>query len=61
MPGEETIRGRDLIPIDLVIAGLDVDERVLPFIPGTEEREHLALVDLVAATGDLFSTVATLP
>ncbi len=30
-------------------------------IPGVEEWEHLALVDLVAATGDLLSTVSPLP
>jgi hypothetical protein len=61
MPGEEPIRGRYLVPVDLVIGGLDVDERIPPFIRGTEEWKHLALVNLVAAPGDLLSTVSTLP
>jgi hypothetical protein len=40
VPGEEPIRGRDLVPVDLVIGGLDVDERILSFICGTQEREN---------------------
>jgi hypothetical protein len=60
MPGKEPIRGCHLVPVYFVIGGLDVDERILPFIPGTEDREHLALVDFVAALGDLFSTVSSL-
>jgi hypothetical protein len=61
MPGEETIRGRDLIPVDLVVGGLDIDERILPFILGLEARKHFAFINLVAAPGDLLSTVSTLP
>jgi hypothetical protein len=61
MPGEETIRGRYLVPVHLVIGGLDIDEDILSFIRGIEAREHLAFVNLVAATRDLLSTVSTLP
>jgi len=34
---------------------------VLPFIRGIEVWEYLAVVNLVAAMGDLLSTVSTLP
>jgi hypothetical protein len=61
MPGEETIGSRDLIPVNFVVGGLDIDKRVLPLIRGVEARKHLALVNLVAAPGDFFSTVSTLP
>lgn len=61
MPGEEAIRGRNLISIDLVIGALDVDERIFSFIRRIEVRKHLALIDLVATPGDLLSTVSTLP
>jgi len=61
MLGEEPIRGRYLVLVNLVIGGLDVDERILPFIRGTEKWEHRALVNLVAAPGDLLPTVSTLP
>jgi hypothetical protein len=60
MPAEEPIRGRYFVPVDFVIGGLNVDERILPFIRGTEEWEHLALVNLVAAPGDFLSIVSTL-
>jgi hypothetical protein len=61
MPREEPIRSCHLVLVDLVIGGLDVDERILPFIRGTEEREHLALINLVATPGDLLAIVSTLP
>jgi hypothetical protein len=61
MPGEETIRSRYLVPVYLVIGGLDIDERILPFIGGIEARKYLALVNLITAPGDLLSIVSTLP
>src|SRR6266567_4225619 len=61
MLSEEPIRGRYLVLVNLIIGGLDVDERILSLICGTEEWEHHALKDLVAAPGDLLSPVSTLP
>jgi hypothetical protein len=61
VPGEEPIRGSHLVPVYLVICGLDVDEGVLPFILGAEVWPHLALVELVAAPGHLLQAVAALP
>src|SRR3954471_4444515 len=61
MPGEEPIRGRNLVSVDLVIGGLDIDQRIFSFVRGIEAWKHLALIDLVAPPGDLLSTVSTQP
>src|SRR5436309_4249213 len=56
-PGEESIRGRDLVPIDLVVSGFDVDEGIFPLIFRAEAWQHLALIDLVAAPGELLFAI----
>jgi hypothetical protein len=61
MPGEKTIRGRDLISVDLVIGGFDVDERIFSLVRGIEVWKHVSLIDLVATPGDLLETISKLP
>jgi hypothetical protein len=60
MAGEKPIRGHDLVLIDLIVGGFDVDERKLSLVRGSEARKHLALVDLISAPGNLLATVSTL-
>jgi hypothetical protein len=61
MPGEETIRSRDLVPVHLVVGGLDINEHVFTLSCRVETRKHLTLIDLVTAPGDFLATVPTLP
>src|SRR3954462_5047238 len=56
-PGEESIRGRDLVTVDLVVSCFDVDEGIFSLIVSGEAWQHLALVDLVAAPGELLFAI----
>src|SRR3954447_9540819 len=56
--GEESIRGRDLVTIDLVISCFDVDKGIFSLIVRGEAWQHLALVDLVAASGELLFAIS---
>ena len=58
MAGEEAIRGRDFVPVHLVVPGFNVDEGELPFVFRAEARQDFAAVDLITSPGDLVSAVA---
>jgi hypothetical protein len=55
VPGEEAVRGGELVAVQLVVAAPGVDEDKLPLVVRTELRTDPGLIDLVASTGDLLS------
>ncbi len=55
--GEQPVRGGDLVRIDFGSTRLDVNGNEFADILGGEPRLDLALVDLVAAPGELFLAV----
>jgi hypothetical protein len=60
LPGEKTVRGCDLVSVDFIVTGLDVDEGVLAFILRAEAWQHVALIDLVTAPCELLFAIPRL-
>src|SRR5262249_36974703 len=56
-PGEESIRGRDLVTVDLEVSCFDVNEGIFSLIVRGESWQHLALVNFVAAPGELLFAI----
>jgi hypothetical protein len=48
MASEETIRGRDFVPVHLIVPGFNVDEGEFAFVFRAEARQDFAVVDLIA-------------
>src|SRR5215213_9972088 len=57
MPGEEPVRGCDLVPIDFIGSSRDVEEGELAFVFGPEVWQNLPFVDLIASPGNFFPIV----
>jgi hypothetical protein len=57
-PGEQAIRGGDLVSVHLVSAGLYIDDDELALVVRPEARDDISLVDLVSTPGELFFDVA---
>lgn len=51
-------RDRKMVVADLVIAGLNIEDQVLPAIGSLDERTYALLVKLLAAGGNLLWGVA---
>jgi hypothetical protein len=57
-PGEQAIRGGDLVSVHLVSTGLYVDDDELALVVRSEARDDFSFVDLVSTPGELFFAVA---
>jgi hypothetical protein len=57
MASAQAMGGIDLILADLVVACLDLDGHNFPIVLGAHPWEDVALIDLFAASGELFLAV----
>jgi hypothetical protein len=60
MARAQTLAGDNLVPVDLVIPGFNLNHHDLPLILRTYLGENVALVDLVGQPGEFFVAVTRL-